>query len=70
LTQLGIAVDLHLTRAGLIARFVELLRRHAAREDELLYAWSESHFDSEASESLLERLLGPRKSPPKDAACA
>jgi hemerythrin-like domain-containing protein len=41
LTQLGIGVDLHLTRAETVSAFVELLRKHARREDALAYQWAE-----------------------------
>jgi hypothetical protein len=41
LTELGIGVDLHLTRATWVAAFVEKLRAHARREDALLYRWAD-----------------------------
>ncbi len=41
LAELGVGVDLHLTRATWVAEFVELLRAHAAREDEVLYQWAD-----------------------------
>jgi hemerythrin-like domain-containing protein len=56
LLQLGVALDLHLSRAEMIARFVELLRWHAAREDQLLYAWAEQTGDAVANSKVLERL--------------
>ena len=40
LTELGIGVDLHLTRATWVEAFVALLREHARREDQLLYQWA------------------------------
>ena len=41
LTELGIGVDLHVTRATWVAEFVDLLRAHARREDALLYQWAD-----------------------------
>jgi hemerythrin len=40
LLELGVGVDLHLTRATWVEQFVDLLRSHARREDELLYRWA------------------------------
>lgn len=40
LAELGVDVDLHLCRAAWIAELVEMLKAHAAREDELLYRWA------------------------------
>jgi hemerythrin-like domain-containing protein len=48
LLDLGIGVDLHLTRADVVNEFVELLRRHAQREDELLYRWAEKELPEAA----------------------
>jgi hemerythrin-like domain-containing protein len=42
LLELGVAVDLHCIRAELSRAFIDLLRDHAAREDELLYRWAET----------------------------
>ncbi|MET0386583.1 MAG: hemerythrin domain-containing protein [Polyangiales bacterium] len=41
LETLGIGVDLHLTRAEVVADFVHSIRQHAEREDQLLYAWTQ-----------------------------
>ena len=40
LSELGIGLDLHLTRADVMAVFLHLLRTHARREDALLYRWA------------------------------
>lgn len=45
LFELGIAVDLHALRYERSKEFVELLRRHAAREQELLYRWADEHLE-------------------------
>jgi hemerythrin-like domain-containing protein len=37
--QFGIQIQLHQIRATEIDAFLDLLRRHAAREDETLYPW-------------------------------
>ncbi|HKU39447.1 MAG TPA: hemerythrin domain-containing protein [Polyangiales bacterium] len=57
LVNLGVGVDLHLVRADVIERFIALLRGHAAREDALLYAWTQAHLPApDVLERLLERL--------------
>lgn len=64
LLELGVDVDLHVARADMVARFVALLRRHAAREDELMYRWSEEHLEPHVRSTVLERLLGRLKLTP------
>jgi hemerythrin superfamily protein len=57
LLQLGIGVDLHLTRHEKVAEFVRDLRAHATREDDLMYRWSTQHVrDGAVRKSLTERL--------------
>lgn len=46
LFELGIAVDLHYIRYDRSAAFFELLRRHAGREENLLYRWAGEHIES------------------------
>jgi hypothetical protein len=41
LDDLGIALELHSLRAEMIDDFIDLLYRHAVREERALYAWSE-----------------------------
>jgi hemerythrin-like domain-containing protein len=61
LLQLGVGVDLHLTRHGQVADFVRELRAHAQREDALMYRWSTQHVrDPELNKSVAQRLLGRR----------
>jgi hemerythrin-like domain-containing protein len=43
LAQLGVGLDLHLVRAEAGIEFIEMLRRHAKREDALMYRWAQSH---------------------------
>jgi hemerythrin superfamily protein len=40
LAETGIAIELHTVREEHIAEFLTLLRAHAAREEKLLYPWS------------------------------
>jgi hemerythrin-like domain-containing protein len=42
--ELGIGVDLHQTRIGAIRELAQMLRAHAARENELLYRWADRVF--------------------------
>lgn len=45
LLELGIALELHTLRVGACEAFASELRRHAAREDELLYHWAAQRLD-------------------------
>jgi hemerythrin-like domain-containing protein len=56
LTELGVGVDLHLTRAETVSDFVELLRKHAQREDALAYQWAERKLSSSAQGTVHSRL--------------
>jgi hypothetical protein len=64
LLKLGVALELHLARSDMVARFIELLHVHMVREDVLLYAWSEENLDADASSKVLERFFGRRASVP------
>lgn len=64
LIELGVDVDLHAARADMVARFVALLRRHAAREEALTSRWSEEHLEPHVRSTILERLLGRLKMTP------
>jgi hypothetical protein len=70
LLELGVEVDLHAARADMVARFIELLRRHAAREDASMYRWSEEHLAHHVSSTVLDRLLGRLKMMPPGGASA
>jgi hemerythrin-like domain-containing protein len=61
LTEMGVGVDLHRTRADAVESFIETLRAHARREDELTYRWAEKHLDEAPRRELLSRL---RRRPP------
>lgn len=54
----AVSVDLHLTRADAVDAFVAQLRSHAAREDQLLYAWADSNLPRSTQASVRERLAG------------
>jgi Hemerythrin HHE cation binding domain len=43
--ELGVTVELHLLRADVADRLIELLRAHARREDAMLYPWAMNHFE-------------------------
>jgi hemerythrin-like domain-containing protein len=40
LADLGMSLDLHLLRSQAVEAFVQQLKAHARREDEMLYAWA------------------------------
>jgi hemerythrin-like domain-containing protein len=42
--ELGVGIDLHQTRIGAILELADMLRRHAAREDAVLYPWANEAF--------------------------
>ena len=44
LFELGVGVDLHVTRLSAIESLVTTLRTHAAREDGMLYEWADRVF--------------------------
>lgn len=56
MTELGVGVDLHVTRASAIAALVAALREHAHREDALLYRWAEERFDHPTRAPWIDRL--------------
>jgi hemerythrin len=61
LSELDIAVDLHLAREETIEDLTTLLRAHAAREDALMYRWAASHLEPAEQRSIvaeLRRTLG------------
>lgn len=49
LAELGVGVDLHLVRLDLAREFIDALRAHARREDQLLYRWAESELPVHSS---------------------
>jgi len=56
LLELGIALDLHCIRYERSQQFVDLLLRHAAREERLLYRWAEEHLSPGAAQALKARV--------------
>ena len=56
LLELGVGVDLHVVRERAARAFLDTLRAHAEREDELLYVWAASRIEPRAQASLLSRL--------------
>jgi hemerythrin-like domain-containing protein len=61
LLKLGMGIDLHLARADMVTRFVDLLREHAAHEDKLMYTWLDQHLDPHTRSAVLERVVGRLK---------
>ena len=65
LDQFGVAVDLHLLRADMVAQFVAELRAHAVHEDRVLYAWLDAQVNEHAGDwtgrarVALHKLLSP-----------
>ncbi len=57
LTELDEAVDLHLARLDVVRLFLDELRTHARREDELLYLWAEQHLSEERKAGLVRSSL-------------
>jgi len=55
LSELGVGLDLHLTRAEVVSDFIARLRSHARREDELMYRWAEQH-TPQLAQVLLEQM--------------
>jgi hemerythrin-like domain-containing protein len=53
----GISVDLHRLRADHVDAFVQRLKEHARREDQLVYRWAEEHLAAAPRRKLLDRLL-------------
>ena len=51
--ELGVAVDLHELRFDKGRDLVELLRSHAAREDNLLYRWADQNLEQALAEQAL-----------------
>lgn len=47
LAEMGISLDLHALRASAVSDFIERLRRHAQREEELFYDWAQRHTPKE-----------------------
>jgi hemerythrin-like domain-containing protein len=56
LLQLGIAVDLHYIRYERSQEFIDLLMRHAAREERLLYRWADDRLSPEVTQAVRSRV--------------
>jgi hypothetical protein len=56
LSELDIAVDLHLARERTIIDLVTLLREHARREDALMYRWAAANLNPEQQHTLVSEL--------------
>ena len=60
LLQLGIGVDLHMTRDQQVEEFIAQLDAHAKREDALMYRFAEQGLKDEEARKMLQRRLFPR----------
>lgn len=56
LAELGVAVDLHLIHEDMARQFIDDLRKHAAREDALLYKWADQEAPPEAQKGVVEHV--------------
>ncbi|CAN5360625.1 hypothetical protein BH11MYX1_BH11MYX1_09870 [soil metagenome] len=70
LLELGVAVDLHELRHKRSIELVELLRAHAAREENLLYRWADRELDPSLKRSVLEHVACDRVAPEEVLALA
>jgi hemerythrin-like domain-containing protein len=56
LDDLGVGVDLHSVSTDVAQGFVEALRAHARREDELLYGWADRRVEASGREAVAREL--------------
>jgi hemerythrin-like domain-containing protein len=56
LAELGVAVDLHQIRAETVSDFIDQLRRHASREEALVYRWADENLSAPEKALLRTRL--------------
>jgi hemerythrin-like domain-containing protein len=56
LDELGVGVDLHLLRAEVVSEFTAALRRHAERENALMYRWADHALPSWQRDAVSERV--------------
>ena len=61
LAELAVRMDLHMVRKLEADDFIDGLRKHATRENELMYRWAEQHLDEESRTGLLGRLRDQAK---------
>lgn len=55
LDELGVGVDLHVVSLDVAQEFVEALRTHARRENELFYRWAERRIEASGQEAVARR---------------
>lgn len=56
LLELGIAVDLHCIRFERSQQFIDLLFRHAEREERLLYRWADDRLSPSVVQAVMARV--------------
>jgi hypothetical protein len=59
LLELGVAVDLHYIRFERSQEFIEMLRHHAGREENVMYHWASNHLDRTAVAAIKARVATP-----------
>jgi hemerythrin-like domain-containing protein len=61
LLALGIGADLHCLRAEAVRAFLDDLRGHAAREDQLLYPWAQEDLQEDVWTTIAQGLRDARR---------
>ena len=56
LLELGIAVELHYLRYDRSQQFIDLLLRHAEREERLLYRWADDRLSPDVAQAVKARI--------------
>jgi hypothetical protein len=56
LSELGIAVELHVARESTIVDLVALLKAHARREDRLMYRWAATNIAPATQSKIIRQL--------------
>jgi polyisoprenoid-binding protein YceI len=60
-TEMGIDLDLHCLRAARVQAFIDQLRAHAQREEQLLYPWATQRLGEAAAQRIRRLLVARRK---------
>lgn len=60
LAEFGVGVDLHQIRVQTVSDFIEQLRRHASRENELAYRWAQENVPAAQQDALRSAIAAGR----------
>ena len=63
LAELGAALDIHIVRLEVARAFIEALREHARKEDDLLYRWADENIEPSKRARLVERFASAAYDP-------